>query len=169
MNIEEGKFYLNRKGGITGPMKPHNVEDGYAWEGLIDGASILFTDFGRYSTVMTSHHLDLVAEYRQEPAAPAVISHPMYGSLAGILQAAHDQAASGKGRDRHSDDKPFLEQPIMEIARMLGGTGGHSYQIMKKAQEANRMVGREQYDAAVAEYLGVINYAAAAILLIREL
>lgn len=89
--------------------------------------------------------------------------------LAGTLLAALDQAASGKGQERHGGGKPFLEQPIMEIARMLDGTGGHAFQIMKKAQEANRMVGREQYDAAVREYLGVINYAAAAILLIREL
>lgn len=104
------------------------------------------------------------------PTPPAVIPDPHYSSLAGILQAAHDHAARGKGHDRHGDDdKPFLDQPIMEIARMLGSTEGHAYQIMKKAHEANRMVTREQYDAAVAEYLGVINYAAAAILLIREL
>jgi len=102
-----------------------------------------------------------------EPITAA--AHPEYQSLAGILQAALDQAQSGKGQERHGGSKPFLQQPIMEIARMLGGTGGHSYQIMKKAQEANRMTSREQYDAAVREYLGVINYAAAAILLIREL
>lgn len=102
-------------------------------------------------------------------AQPAVApTEPAYASLAGILQAAHDQAAVGKGRVRHSDDKPFLGQPIMEIARMLGGIDGHSYQIMKKAQEAARMVRREQYDAAAQELFGVINYAAAAVLLLRE-
>lgn len=105
-----------------------------------------------------------------ETETPDVITPaPGYLALAGILQAAHDQAARGKGRERHSDDKAFLDQPIMQIARMLGDTGGHAYQIMKKSQEANRMVKRGQYDAAVAELYGVINYAAAAVLLIREI
>jgi hypothetical protein len=89
--------------------------------------------------------------------------------LAGVLSEALAQASNGKGQERHGGGKPFLRQPIMEIARMTGDTGGHTFQIMKKAQEANRMVGRGQHDAAVREYLGVINYAAAAILLIREL
>ena len=93
----------------------------------------------------------------------------MYGSLAGILQAAHDHAARGKGHARHGDDDtPFLEQPTMKIGRMVG-LGYPAGQIMKKTDEAKRMVEREQYDAAVSEFLGVINYAAAAILLIREL
>ncbi len=115
----------------------------------------------------TETELSLLAQTEPEPITAQ--AEPNYASLAGILQAALEQAQYGKGHLRHSDGKPFLEQPIMEIARMLGDTGGHSYQIMKKAQEANRMVRREQYDAAVSEFLGVINYAAAAILLIREL
>jgi len=106
-----------------------------------------------------------------EPTGPILLSAPAYSSLAGILQAALDHAAEGKGHQRHAqaDDKPFLEQPIIEIARMLGGMTGHSYQIMKKAQEANRMVDRRQYNAACGELLGIINYAAAAILVIREI
>lgn len=100
---------------------------------------------------------------------PAAAPDRPYMALAVVLQAALDQAAKGKGRERHSDDKAFTEQPIMEIARMLGDTGGHSYQIMKKAQEANRMVHRRQFEAAKAEFYGVINYAAAAVLLIREM
>lgn len=104
-----------------------------------------------------------------ESKAPAVIGDPMYGSIAGILQAAHDQAARGKGHERHGDDDtPFLEQPTMEIARMVG-IGYPVGQLMKKAQESTGMVRRAEYDDAVAELLGVINYAAAAILLIREL
>lgn len=64
MDIEEGKFYRNRRGGITGPMRPVDLDDGYSWAGIIDGASILFTDYGRYSAYATSHPLDLVSEYR---------------------------------------------------------------------------------------------------------
>jgi len=103
-----------------------------------------------------------------EPTA-IVISDPMYGSLAGVLQHAHDHAARGKGHDRHGDDDtPFLEQPTMKITRMVG-IGYPAGQIMKKADEATRMVGRAEYDAAVAEFLGIINYAAAAILALREM
>lgn len=92
-----------------------------------------------------------------------------YASLAGVLNDAFEQSSIGKGRVRHSNNKPFLEQPIMEIARMIGDTGGHAYQIMKKAQEANRMVRRNQYNAAVDELYGVIIYAAAAVILVREI
>ncbi|MHB0785564.1 hypothetical protein [Bradyrhizobium sp. 5.13L] len=100
---------------------------------------------------------------------PIIISDPMYGSLAGVLQAAHDHAARGKGHDRHgSDDVPFLEQPTMQATRLVG-VGYPTGQIIKKCHEAARMVDREQYDAAVAELFGVINYAAAAILAIREM
>ena len=91
------------------------------------------------------------------------------GVAEAILHAAHDHAARGKGHARHGDDDtPFLEQPTMKIGRMVG-LGYPAGQIMKKTDEAKRMVEREQYDAAVSEFLGVINYAAAAILLIREL
>ena len=105
-----------------------------------------------------------------QPIADAVIvSNSMYRSLAGVLQAAHDHAARGKGHDRHGDDEtPFLEQPTMQITRMVG-IGYPAGQIMKKADEAKRMVDRGEYDAAVFEFFGVINYAAAAILAIREL
>ena len=47
------------------------------------------------------------------------------------------------------------------------GVGGHSYQMCKKAQEATGMVNRQNYDAAIAEFRGVIVYAAAAILLVE--
>ncbi|QND53448.1 hypothetical protein HB779_17305 [Phyllobacterium sp. 628] len=180
MKIEEGKFYYSRDGRKVGPMR-RIMQRGlkFPWSGqLSDGSKATYNEDGEiYKGAISS--VDIVKEWINPDsdtnfheitkAQPAVISSPMYGSLAGILQAAHDQAATGKGHGRHADEKPFLEQPIMEIARMLGDTGGHSYQIMKKAQEANRMVKRKQHDAAVREFLGVINYAAAAILLIREI
>lgn len=90
-----------------------------------------------------------------------------YERLAGILQEAHDQAARGKGKARHANGKPFPRQPIMEIARMVG-PGYPLGQIMKKAQEARSMAVRGEHDAARAELLGIINYAAAAVLLIEE-
>lgn len=92
---------------------------------------------------------------------------PGYGPLATVLQQALDQAQSGKGKERHANDKPFLKQPIMEIGRMVG-LGYQTGQAMKKAQEAVGMHDRGEPDRAAAELLGAINYLAAAIMLIRE-
>lgn len=91
-----------------------------------------------------------------------------YEQLRDVLLGAYNQAARGKGKERHGNDLPFHEQPIMQIAKM-SGIGGHVYQIMKKAQEAGNMVGRGDLDAAMHEFRGVINYAAAAILLAEEI
>ena len=92
---------------------------------------------------------------------------PGYEPLRRVLEEAYNQSARGKGRVRHANEKPFLQQPIMEIGRMVG-MGGHTYQISKKAQEATTLASRSQHAAAKAELLGVIVYAAAAFLLIEE-
>jgi hypothetical protein len=166
MQIEAGKFYQTRGCGVVGPIHKyyHHL---YCWVAYMDDRAISYTREGHYIGPDDKNSLDLVSEY-SPPAAEKIDRAKGYAPLVAVLNLALEQASAGKGRDRHSDDKPFLEQPIMEIARMLNGTGGHAYQIMKKAQEASRMVARGQHDAAVAEYLGVINYAAAAVLLIRE-
>lgn len=90
-----------------------------------------------------------------------------YQNLAGVLQAAHDQAALGKGRERHANSRPFERQPIMEIGRTVG-PGFNLGQAMKKSSEAMGMLNRGEQDAAVAELLGAINYLASAVMLIRE-
>lgn len=90
-----------------------------------------------------------------------------YASLKRVLRAAYEQAAFGKGRERHANDKPFDCQPIMEIGRMVG-TGYQLGQAMKKAQEAGGMSRKGRHDAAKAELLGAINYLAAAYLQIEE-
>lgn len=88
---------------------------------------------------------------------------PGYEPLAGVLQKALDQSQHGKGIERHGNGLPFLEQPIMNIARMVG-TGYQIGQAMKKGQESMRL----PLDRAQAELLGAINYLAAAYLLLEE-
>ena len=88
---------------------------------------------------------------------------PGYEPLAGVLQKALDQSQHGKGVERHGNGLPFLEQPIMNIARMVG-TGYQIEQAMKKGQESMRLP-RER---AQAELIGAINYLAAAYLLLGE-
>lgn len=106
------------------------------------------------------HARGLEGHYRPKAA-------PGYEALFVTLLEAHDQAAIGKGRDRHAKGQPFLKQPIMEIGRMVG-PGYQTGQSMKKAQEAMGMLGRREYGKAMAELLGAINYLAAAYLLIEE-
>jgi hypothetical protein len=96
-----------------------------------------------------------------------MIDNPDYTGLNRALGAAYNQAATGKGKERHANGKPFERQPIMEIARMVG-PGYHLGQAMKKSQEAAGMLNRQQPDQAQAELLGAINYLAACWLLIEE-
>lgn len=95
-----------------------------------------------------------------------------YSALAAVLIEAYEQAARGKGRARHAGSpvgfRPWAEQPILQIGRMAGP--GYSIgQVMKKAQEAFSMLERGEFDAARAELLGVIVYAASAHVLSEEL
>jgi hypothetical protein len=90
-----------------------------------------------------------------------------YTPLTRVLEAAHAQASSGKGVERHGNGRDFTSQPIMEIGRMVG-PGFALGQAMKKAQEAAGMIQRGERDAAERELLGAIVYVAAAVVLIRE-
>ena len=85
---------------------------------------------------------------------------PGYESLARVLHRAYDQAAKGKGAERHACSRPFTEQPMQSISDLLGSETGLLYQAMKKIQESQRL----DQDAAIRELLGAINYIAGAII-----
>lgn len=89
---------------------------------------------------------------------------PGYESLAAVLQKAHDQAAIGKGRERHANGLPFENQPMSVINRQLGSIHGFIYQAHKKSLEATRL----PKDRAVAELLGAINYLAGAVIALES-
>lgn len=93
---------------------------------------------------------------------------PGYVDLFTILHRALDQAQSGKGSDRHANGEAFNDQPIMTITRRHG-LGFALGQAEKKITEAHGMVRREELAAAEKEFLGAINYVAAAILRLHEL
>lgn len=84
---------------------------------------------------------------------------PGYDQLAVVLGRAFQQAAAGKGNERHSRGQPFHEQPIVRL-QDLYGTGFAFGQVAKKMEEAQRLPPQQ----AVAELLGGINYLAAAVL-----
>lgn len=85
---------------------------------------------------------------------------PGYEALAEVLHRAYNQAALGKGAERHACSRPFTEQPMQAISDLLGSDTGLLYQAMKKIQESQRM----DQDAAIRELLGAINYIAGAII-----
>lgn len=82
-----------------------------------------------------------------------------YGSLADVLQRAFDQAARGKGAERHGQGEPFDAQPMQHLCALYG-EGFALGQAAKKTQEAQRL----PVDAAVRELLGAINYIAGAVI-----
>ncbi len=102
---------------------------------------------------------------------PVVGAHP-YGELQRILVLAHQQASSGKGKQRHAFGpvgfRPWDQQPILVNARQVG-PGGPALQIMKKMQEATGMANTGNFSGALAEALGAIVYAAAFYKLVEEM
>lgn len=90
-----------------------------------------------------------------------------YEMLDDVLARAFDQAASGKGAERHANSKPFHEQPMQKIADRRG-IGFILGQADKKSEEAQGMLERGERDAAVRELLGAIVYLAGAVIFIQR-
>lgn len=87
-----------------------------------------------------------------------------YAALDAVLARAWQQAACGKGAERHGQSKSFTEQPMQTISDLLNTQSGMLYQAMKKIQESTRM----DRDAAVRELLGAVNYIAGAIIWLEK-
>lgn len=90
----------------------------------------------------------------------------MYDALRATLTEAGDQAAYGKGLERHADGEPFEQQKICVLTRWLTGhpVAGPVFQACKKSIEAGRL----PTDRAITEIQGAINYLAAAIIVLKE-
>ena len=83
-----------------------------------------------------------------------------YGSLRRVLDMAYNRAAHGKGKERHADDQPFEQQPIIKICENLGSEDGALFQAVKKIYEAKKL----DFAAGQNELLDAIVYIAAAYL-----
>lgn len=84
-----------------------------------------------------------------------------YESLARVLQEALDQAAAGKGKERHANEgEAFEDQQIVQLGEWLGSNHFQLGQAAKKLLESARL----PPDRARREILGAINYAAAAVI-----
>lgn len=84
-----------------------------------------------------------------------------YLPLLRTFLGALEQAAYGKGRERHANDLPFIEQPILTMARMLDSDAGLAQQVIKKTIEARSLPSKT---ARINELRGTLVYAAAMIL-----
>jgi hypothetical protein len=84
---------------------------------------------------------------------------PGYDDLFHVLALAYDQAARGKGKERHANNKPFAKQPLMQLADKFG-TGFLLGQASKKLEECTGL----PYGQDVKEILGAIVYSCAAVM-----
>lgn len=98
-------------------------------------------------------------------ATPArVLDAQGYEALAEVLGRAFDQAANGKGKERHADGKPFDAQPMQHLIDLYG-PGFALGQAAKKSQESQRLPTTERQ---VTELLGAIVYLAGAVIAIER-
>lgn len=88
---------------------------------------------------------------------------PGYESLLTVLVEALNDAQYGKGKERHADNKPFIEQDICQLGREEG-LGFPRGQARKKLKESRRLTGEHR----IKEELGAINFICADIILYRE-
>lgn len=84
-----------------------------------------------------------------------------YLPLLRTFLGALEQAAYGKGRERHANDLPFIEQPILTMAQMLNSDAGLAQQVIKKTIEARSLPSKT---ARINELRGAMVYAAAMVL-----
>lgn len=88
-----------------------------------------------------------------------------YERLHDAYRDAHDQAAYGKGNERHANDLPFHEQRMQTISQGLNSPGGMAYQVIKKLQEGLQM---EDAGARRRELLGALNYLAGIVIFLDD-
>lgn len=97
------------------------------------------------------------------PAPAAAMPAPFivagYEELSAVLLRAFEQAAKGKGKERHANGEPFHEQ-VMQTGAHRFGVGALLFQAFKKSEESQRL----PHDRAVAELLGAIVYLAGAVI-----
>ena len=90
---------------------------------------------------------------------------PGYEQLAQVFAAAHDQAAYGKGKERHANGLPFHEQRMQGISDLVGSPDGMVYQLVKKTTEGLQF---DSPDKREHELLGALNYLAGIVIWLRR-
>lgn len=111
------------------------------------------------------HFNDAIEEMAEWLVNQIDMSEPGYEKLAYELQRAYDQAARGKGKERHAQvNEPFHTQVMADGAKRFG-VGSLLFQAYKKAEESQRL----PFDRALAELHGAMVYLAGAAIELRRL
>lgn len=126
--------------------------------------SVHHSRLGEMSTAISAKelHQRVAASEGAHVAPGSTVVHLQaegYEPLAFTLQRAFNQAAIGKGKERHAQGEPFVDQVMQDMARRFG-VGALLGQAFKKSEESQRL----PHDRAVAELLGAINYLAGAVI-----
>ena len=90
-----------------------------------------------------------------------------YDSLRDVFMMAVNEAISGKGGQRHGTSDKFENQQLCSFMREAGLSPA-MYQIQKKARELLRFKGKNRKERVRRELLGIIIYAAAAVIVNEE-
>lgn len=117
----------------------------------------------KYRTLesLTAH----MAVCTAQPLRAPVICGGAYSELRRVLDLAFEQAASGKGKERHAvEGERFEDQRIVQLGAWMGSHHFEAGQACKKLLESARL----KPGAGMREVLGAINYAAAAYLLLEQ-
>lgn len=117
-------------------------------------------DFQRQVEALTNAQNSLV-----EQPTTSLTATPGYERLVAVLKAAHDQAAMGKGADRHANGLPFHKQRMQQISVLLDSPYGMAYQVAKKVAEGLDL---PTHDRQVAELYGAINYIAGIVIFLED-
>jgi len=89
-----------------------------------------------------------------------------YEELRAVLEGAYDQAARGKGKERHAGGQVYTRQPILMIPALIADETDDSlrYQAIKKLTESKRL----PTERAIAECYGAIIYTATMIMRMKD-
>lgn len=148
-------------------IKANNQPAAFAWDGRKVGTSpAMAAPYGvKASKKRQQYELTMDVD-NSGIASPLFIFRSKkdrddYLPLLRTFLGALEQAAYGKGRERHANDLPFIEQPILTMARMLDSDAGLAQQVIKKTIEARSLPSKT---ARINELRGTLVYAAAMIL-----
>ena len=147
-------------------IKANNQPAAFAWDGRKVGTSpAMAAPYGVKASKQQQYELTMDVD-NSGIASPLFIFRSKkdrddYLPLLRTFLGALEQAAYGKGRERHANDLPFVEQPILTMARMLDSDAGLAQQVIKKTVEARSLPTKQ---ARINELRGTLVYAAAMIL-----
>lgn len=148
-------------------IKANNQPAAFAWDGRKVGTSpAMAAPYGvKADKKQQQYELTMEADDSGIPSPLFIFRSKKdrddYLPLLRTFLGALEQAAYGKGRERHANDRPFTEQPILTMARMLDSDAGLAQQVIKKTIEARSLPSKT---ARINELRGTLVYAAAMIL-----